>query len=239
MFVYGKNSVRSYLESSSPVKKVYLQENFSDKAILSLLPEVTIKTMSAKELDNLLKDKVLHQGIVLEIEDYKYLTLDELLIKTKDIHNPLLLILDGVQDPHNLGAILRTCDALGVSGLILPSNRSVSVTPSVIKVSTGAIKYVNVARVTNLTNTIKKLKKVGYWIVGAEAFEASDYREVDYNSPIALVVGSEGFGISRLVLEQCDFKVKLPMVGHVNSLNVSVATAVLLYQIFNVQHPLK
>lgn len=238
MFVYGKNSVRAYLESNSPVKHIYLQDNFTDKVILSMLPKVPTTTLTGIEINNLLHEKALHQGVVLEVEDYKYLSLDDLLEKIKDVNNPLLLILDGVQDPHNLGAIIRTCDSLGVNGIILPANRSVSVTPSVIKVSTGAIKYVNIARVTNLTNTIKKLKKCGYWIVGAEAFESVDYRSVDYNSPIAVVMGSEGYGISRLVLEQCDFKVKLPMVGHVNSLNVSVATAVLLYEIFNKRNPL-
>ncbi len=240
MYIYGKNSVKMHLATKSPIKKIILQDNFKDQDILAKLPlGVEVVKMNGKSIEKLLKEKALHQGVILEIEDYRYLSLKELIASLEGLHNPLLLILDGVQDPHNLGAIIRTCDAMGVVGIILPTNRSVSVTSTVIKVSTGAIDHVSIAMVTNLTRTIQELKKIGFWIVGAEAFEAQDYRSVDYSMPVAVVMGSEGSGISRLVLEQCDFKVKLPMVGHVNSLNVSVATAVLLYQIYNNRNPLK
>ena len=147
-------------------------------------------------------------------------------------------MLDGLEDPHNLGAILRTCDAVGVDGVIIGKNRSVSLNATVAKVSTGAIHHVKVAQVTNLTRTLEELKKKSFWVVGCELENSQDYRAVDYNMPTVLVIGSEGFGISRLVKKSCDIHVVLPMVGHVNSLNASVATAVLLYQVYNSRHPL-
>ena len=151
---------------------------------------------------------------------------------------PLLLMLDGLEDPHNLGAILRTCDAVGVDGVIIGKNRSVGLNGTVAKVSTGAIHHVKVAQVTNLTRTLEDLKKKAFWIVGCELENSQDYRSVDYNMPTVLVIGSEGFGMSRLVKKSCDINVVLPMVGHVNSLNASVAASVLLYQVYNSRHPL-
>jgi 23S rRNA (guanosine2251-2'-O)-methyltransferase len=133
---------------------------------------------------------------------------------------------------------LRTCDAVGVDGVIVGKKRSVGLTSTVAKVSTGAIDHVKVAQVTNLTRTLDELKKMGYWAVACENERAQDYRQVDYNMPLVLVIGSEGSGISRLVKQNCDINVVLPMVGHVTSLNASVATAVLLYQVYNSRHPL-
>ena len=141
-------------------------------------------------------------------------------------------MLDGVEDPHNLGDILRSVDAVNAQGVIIGKHNQVPLNATVAKVSTGAIEYVNVAQVVNLTNTIKYLKEKGYWIVGAEASESQDFNKLKYDFPTLLVVGSEGKGISPLVLKQCDYRVKIPMEGHVNSLNVSVATAVLLYGIY-------
>ena len=142
------------------------------------------------------------------------------------------MALDGLEDPHNLGAIVRTCEIAGVSGIILPKNRSVKVTPTVVKVSTGATEYVKIAQVTNLVNTLKELKKKGYWIVGAEASEKSEcFWSPDYRRKICLVVGSEGFGVSRLVKEECDYLVEIPMWGKVNSLNASVSCGILIYEI--------
>ena len=141
-------------------------------------------------------------------------------------------MLDSLEDPHNLGAILRTCDASGVDGVIIGKNRSVRLNNTVAKVSTGAIEYVKVAEVTNLNNTIKYLKKQGYWIVGAEATDESIlYNKMKYDMPICLVIGSEGKGLSRLVRENCDYLIKIPMVGHVNSLNASVSCSILVYEI--------
>ena len=240
MYIYGRNAVRSYLEAKRNYLEIYLQEGFKDATILPLIPTTAkVQTLSIQELGRLLGRDAVHQGIALKVPDFKYTPLEALLEQIKDVKNPILVMLDGVQDPQNLGAIVRTCDALGINGIIIPENRSVSVTPSVVKVSTGALDYVPVTQVVNLTRCLQQLKKLGYWVVGAEANNSVDYRGVDYNSPLVVVLGSEGKGISRLVLEQCDFKVKLPMCGHVNSLNVSVATAVLLYQIYNFRNPNK
>ena len=141
-------------------------------------------------------------------------------------------MLDGLEDPHNLGAIIRTCEISGASGVIIPKNRSVKVTPAVEKVSTGATRYVKVAQVTNLVNTIEKLKEKGYWIVGAEAGSSSqNYWSVDYKMKVCLIIGSEGRGISRLVKEKCDYLVEIPMWGKVNSLNASVSCGILIYEI--------
>ena len=171
-----------------------------------------------------------HQGVVVKVIDYEYCNLRDVLEKYKN-EDAVLAILDGLEDPHNLGAILRTADATGVNGIIIPKHRSVSLNATVAKVSTGAIEYANVVQVTNLVTTIKELKKNGYWIIGLELDGSVDYRKQDYSGKIAVVIGSEGKGISRLVKEECDFCVNIPMYGHVNSLNASVSAAILFYEI--------
>lgn len=150
-----------------------------------------------------------------------------------------IIILDGLEDPHNLGAILRTADAAGVDGIIIRKDRAVGLTSTVAKLSTGAIEHVPVACVSNLTVAINQLKEAGLWIAGTDANEAQDYRTLDAQLPLGLVIGSEGKGISRLVREACDFKVYLPMRGHVTSLNASVAAALLMYEIYNKRNPIK
>lgn len=232
-YVYGKNACLSLIKNRDNFLNVFIQKNYLDKKIISELEKkhIKYKYVERKVLDNLTNDG-LHQGIVIEIEGYDYLSIDELLEKIKDVKNPLLLMLDGIEDPHNLGAILRSVDAINAQGVIIGKHNQVPLNSTVAKVSTGAIEYVNVAQVTNLTNTIKYLKEKGYWIVGAEANESVDFNTLKYDFPTLLVVGSEGKGISNLVLKQCDYRVKIPMEGHVNSLNVSVATAVLLYGIY-------
>ena len=171
-------------------------------------------------------------GIVAEINEYKYATLEQVLNKTsKKPEGGVLMILDGLEDPHNLGAILRSADATGADAIIIPKNRSVSLNQIVAKVSTGAIEYVDVVQVTNLTQTIQELKKQGYWVVGLELDGSIYYDEQDYKGNIAIVVGSEGKGISRLVKENCDVLVKIPMYGKVNSLNASVSAGLILYEV--------
>ena len=232
-YVYGKNSCLSLINKRKDFINVFIQKNYLDKKILCELEKNKshFEYKERKFLDKL-TNNANHQGIVIEVEGYEYLSIDELLEKIKDVHNPLLLMLDGVEDPHNLGAILRSVDAVNAQGVIIGKHNQVPLNSTVAKVSTGAIEYVNVAQVTNLTNTIKLLKEKGYWIVGAEANESVEFQTLKYDFPTLLVVGSEGKGISPLVLKQCDYRVKIPMEGHVNSLNVSVATAVLLYGIY-------
>ena len=232
-YVYGKNSCLSLIKKRRDFINVFIQKNYLDKKILLELEKNKIKFeyKERKFLDKI-TNNANHLGIVIEIEGYDYLSIDELLEKIKNVQNPLLLMLDGVEDPHNLGAILRSVDAINAQGVIIGKHNQVPLNATVAKVSTGAIEYVNVAQVVNLTNTIKLLKEKGFWVVGAEANESVDFHTLKYDFPTLLIVGSEGKGISNLVLKQCDYRVKIPMEGHVNSLNVSVATAVLLYGIY-------
>ena len=232
-YVYGKNSCLSLIKKRRDFINVFIQKNYLDKKILLELEKNKIKFeyKERKFLDKI-TNNANHQGIVIEIEGYDYLSIDELLEKIKNVQNPLLLMLEGVEDPHNFGAILRSVDAINAQGVIIGKHNQVPLNATVAKVSTGAIEYVNVAQVVNLTNTIKLLKEKGFWVVGAEANESVDFHTLKYDFPTLLIVGSEGKGISNLVLKQCDYRVKIPMEGHVNSLNVSVATAVLLYGIY-------
>lgn len=238
-YIYGKNTILEALRGEKSVYTVYIQNNLKDNKIIELCKrkkvrfELVDKSEFIKKLGN-----VKHQGVMAEVKEYRYYSIDEILNSIPEGKTPLLLMLDGLEDPHNLGAILRTCDALGVDGVIIGKNRSVSLNGTVAKVSTGAIDYVKVAQVTNLTRTLEDLKKRSFWIVGCDLDQSQDYRQVDYNLPLVIVIGSEGFGISRLVKKSCDFNVVLPMVGHVTSLNASVATAVILYQVYNSRNPL-
>lgn len=238
-YVYGKNVVIQMLKDHKKIYELYVMENSKNDEIINLAKKDSVRTIfiSKKEMDKMVLDR--HQGVIAKIDDYKLYNLDELIDSIDDDRLPLLVMLDGLEDPHNLGAILRTCDAIGADGIIIMKNRSVTLSPTVAKVSVGAIDTVKVAQVTNLTTTIKDLKKRGYWVCGADNNQALDYRSVDYNVPLVIVIGSEGFGISRLVKENLDYSVKLPMVGKISSLNASVATGVLLYQIYDKRHPLK
>ena len=206
---------------------------------MDLVVKNNVKTFFVKKskLDSLAGNEF-HQGIVAKVHTYEYYDFDDLIEDVKDKSNALIVMLDGIEDPHNLGAILRSSEAMGVDGVIVPKHGSCPLNSTVAKSSTGAIDNVKVVEVNNLNNAIKKLKDNGFWVVGAEANNSVDYRAVDYNDKIVLIVGSEGKGISKLVISNCDYKVKLPMVGKVNSLNVSVACAVLLYQIYNNRNPL-
>ena len=225
MYVYGKNVVNEILKDNTPIKKVFLSDNFSDKDILNKLRSLNTNTKYCKpyELDKLVDGN--HQGIVLEVSDYQYFDIDDLLVN----ENPLIVILDHLEDPHNFGAIIRTCEAAGVDGIIIPKNRSVDVNSTVMKTSTGALNHVKICQVTNLKNTMDYLKKKGFWIVGTD-MDGTDYTQVDYKGKMAIITGSEGFGMSRLVKDNCDFIASIPMYGEVNSLNASVATALIIYE---------
>lgn len=225
MYVYGKNVVKELLKENNEIKQAVIAKNFSDEEIIKRLKEknITIKTVLNWELDKLVDGN--HQGIVLSISDYEYCDIDEMLVKEE----PFLVILDHLEDPHNFGAIIRTCEAAGVDGIIIPKNRSVEVNSTVMKTSTGALNHMKVCQVTNLKNTMDYLKKKGFWIVGTD-MDGTSYKEIDYKGKIALVTGSEGFGMSRLVKENCDFIATIPMYGKVNSLNASVATAIIIYE---------
>ncbi|MDF9825544.1 23S rRNA (guanosine2251-2'-O)-methyltransferase [Breznakia sp. PF5-3] len=232
-YVYGKNVVKQLLEDDKKIYEINIFENFKDKDILSVIyyKGIKLSKVSKKRLDQLSNFQN-HQGIVATIDAYRYYELSEVLKHPKGKY-PLLVMLDGIEDPHNLGAILRTCDAVNVDGVIIGKHRSVELNATVAKVSTGAIDHVPVCKVTNLSKTLQSLKDEGFWVIGTDMENASDYHSVDYRMPLVLVIGSEGFGISNLVKKNCDYFISLPMEGHVTSLNASVACGVLLYEIFN------
>ncbi len=225
MLVYGKNVAKEFLKNPKNIQKVILQENFDDKEILSLLENniFKVETLRKYEMDHLVDG--LHQGIMLEIRDYQYKDLTELL------ESNFLVMLDHIEDPHNLGAIIRTCEAAGVSGVIIAKDRQAGVTPTVVKTSAGAIYHLPVCQVTNLNQTISTLKDHGFWIVGTALEDSTDYREIDYSGKIVLIIGNEGKGISRLVRSSCDFMAKIPMYGTTNSLNASVASGIMIYEV--------
>ena len=222
MYIYGKNAAKKSL-AKEEVKEAFLYENFHDKDLLDKLinKKIKINYLSKKQLDKLEKGN--HQGIVLKVNDYEYAPLQEIM------ENEIIVMLDHLEDPHNFGAIIRTCEAAGVKSIIIPKDRSVKVTSAVIKVSVGAISNVKIAEVNNLVDTIKKLKKDNYWVIGTD-MQGTDFKEIDYTGKIVIVIGNEGKGLSRLVKENCDFIASIPMSGQVNSLNASVATALVIYE---------
>lgn len=231
ILIYGRIPVKSSLESNK-VKKLLVQKGFSDESLLKLAREknVDVEFVDQQILASLSKNGN-HQGVIAEVEEYKYSTLESIIEGSKGKKQPLILILDEIEDPHNLGAIIRSCDAFGVDGIILKNRNQVQINMTVVKVSTGAIDHVKICQVSNISNAIQVLKKHGFWIYASDGSAKTDYDTIKYDGPTALIVGSEGNGISRLVLENSDFVVKIPMLGHVNSLNVSVATGVLLSNI--------
>lgn len=229
MYVYGKNVTKELLRNKRNIKKAYLMNGFRDDEILDLLNKenILIEYQEKRQLDKL--DSGNHQGIILQIEDYKYLSLNDMLNNLPD--NPFIVILDHLEDPHNFGAIIRTCEAAGTDYIVIPKDRSVSINSTVMKTSVGALDNVKIVMVTNLNTCINELKKKGIWIVGTDMENSSYYDEIDYKTPTALVIGSEGFGMSNLVKKNCDFIAKIPMKGKINSLNASVAAGIMIYEV--------
>lgn len=229
MKVYGKNVAIETLKDNKKIYKIYLSNKFKDEEILSLIDKrkINTKILDNKELDRMCKG--LHQGIILEVEDIKVYSFDEVILGiTKEY--PLVVILDHLEDPHNLGAIIRSSEAFGVDAIILPNDRSVGITSTVVKTSVGTIEKVKIINVPNINNAIRKLKDLGYWIVGTD-MEGTNYTEIDYKTKIGLVIGNEGKGMSKVTRENCDYIAKIPMKGTVNSLNASVACGIFLSEI--------
>ncbi len=238
--IVGRHAVKEAIVSGHTINKILIQDTIKKGQINEILKlanshKIIVQSVPKSKIDNL--SDAPHQGIAAYIAPYEYTEFDDFLAsqKTKEALSTVL-ILDGLEDPHNLGSILRTADASGVDGVIIPKRRSVALTQTVVKASTGAIEHVPVIRVTNLTQTIEELKDNGYWVVGTEAENATDYREMDAAMPLAIVIGSEGQGMSRLVKDKCDFYIKIPMVGHVNSLNASVAASLMMYEVYRKRH---
>lgn len=230
MYIYGKNVIKEKLNTNEPILKAYISKKMKDQELINKLKERNIKInfVEPKILDQ--KVSGLHQGIILETEEAKTYTLEELFNQIKNKKNPLVVMLDHLEDPHNFGAIIRTSEALGIDGIIIPNDRSVGITGTVIKTSAGAISYTTIVRVPNLANTIEKLKKQGFWIVGTD-MQGTSYTKIDYDMPICLVIGNEGHGMSKIIKNNCDFIATIPMSGKINSLNASVSCGILLSHI--------
>ncbi len=227
-YVYGRNPVFAALKNNK-VLACYVSPSFKHKDIEDILNRNEIKVeVKSQEFLNKISNNGSHQGIVIECVPFKFKTLDYLINKCKQINNPVLVMLDGIKDPHNFGAIIRVVDAFGANGIIIKKRNQVSINMTVAKVSTGAIDYVDICEVSNLNNAIDTLKKNGFWIVSADGDGKDEFNKIKYDMPTVLVIGSEGEGISRLVLDNSDFVVKIPMHGSVNSLNASNATSVIL-----------
>ena len=227
MLVYGRNVALEVLKKPKNVQKVLLQDGFDDKKILTLLEKSKIPVFikPKKEIDHLAEG--VHQGIILYVRDYQYYPLADIVNEDASF----LVILDHLEDPHNFGAIIRTCEAAGVDGIIIPKDRQVQVNATVMKTSVGTLDTMKVSRVANLSSTIDYLKKNDFWIVGTALEDSVDYRSIDYSGKIALVIGNEGAGISELVRKKCDFIAKIPMYGTTNSLNASVASGIMIYEV--------
>ena len=226
MIVYGRNVAKEVLKNNKKIKEVFLQDTFDDKEIISLLEnkKLNIKRLNKKELSRF--DNFSHQGIILDIEDFNYSDYEEFYSNP----NSKVVILDHLEDPHNLGAIIRTAEAAGIDGIIIPKDRSVDINSTVMKTSAGALENMKISKVTNLVSTIKDLKDNGYWIVGTAMEADYDYREIDYKGKIALVIGNEGNGMSKSITEACDYIARIPMKGKINSLNASVAAGIMIYE---------
>lgn len=225
MYIYGKNVAKEAINNNQKINEIILANNFDDTEITNLIEKKQIKN-SIKDrfyLDRLVDGH--HQGIVLKVDDFKYTELKDLLNNEEQF----FVILDHLEDPHNFGAIIRTCEAAKVDGIIIPKNRCVEVNPTVIKTSAGATSNVKICMVTNLNSTIKELKKKGFWFIGTD-MDGINYKEIDYKGKIGLIIGSEGFGMARLVKEECDFIASIPMKGKINSLNASVAAGIVIFE---------
>ena len=227
MFVCGRNVARDLLNSDTKIKKIFLQENFDNKELISLIQNAKIpyEYKKKREIDSLCPG--VNQGIILSVPDYKYSDINSIIGSDRD---SVVVVLDHLEDPHNVGAIVRTCEAAGIRSIILSDNRQVQINSTVMKTSVGTINNVNIVMVSNIANSLDLLKKDGYWIIGTSLNDSVDYRTIDYSGKIAIVIGNEGKGISNIVSKKCDFLVKIPMYGKTNSLNASVAAGIMIYE---------
>lgn len=240
--IIGMNPVIEAMRSGRKVYELLVSEQLKKQSITTLQKEgkkqqVPITFVPRHVLDKRVKGK--HQGVVAYVKPYDYASLDDLFAVAEERgEQPFFVVLDELEDPHNLGSILRSADASGVHGIIIPKHRAVGLTATVAKTSVGAIEYVPVVQVTNIANTLRELKDRNVWVVGTTADATDDYRTLDGETSIALVIGNEGTGVSRLVQETCDWNVYLPMKGSVSSLNASVACSLLMYEIYRKRFPL-
>ncbi len=226
MKVYGKNVFNELKENVGAIRKVYLAKSFNDKEIINFIKEnkISYTTTDNKVMDKMVDGK--HQGIIVVINDYDYVDYKTL------YSDKIVVVLDHLEDPHNFGAIIRTCEAAGIHSIVIPKDRGVSVNSTVMKTSAGALEHVNVAMVNNLVKAIDDFKKNGFFVYGAD-MNGHNYKDISFSDKVLLIIGNEGKGMGRLVRETCDEIVSIPQYGKINSLNASVATAVIIYGIVN------
>ena len=233
--IEGRNSVIELLESGRDINKIFIQSGERHGSINKIIAMARERKVIIKEIDkNKMKQMAQtdnYQGVIAIVPPFEYCDVDDILLEAKSRQEePFVVILDGIEDVHNLGSIIRTAETAGVHGIIIPKRRAASVNSIVSKVSAGAVEYMKIARVNNLTDTIKYLKEQGLWVCGTDMATKQEYDKQDYTGPIGIVIGSEGFGMSRLVKENCDFLVKIPMMGKITSLNASVSAGIVIYE---------
>lgn len=239
-YLYGRHAILEALRAKRTIEEILIARGVHNHTALSEIialaksADVPVHGVSRDQLDRMTRNHrgdLGHQGIVARIPDFEYVEVNDLLAVAQARGEPaFLLMLDSVQDPQNFGTLLRTAEAVGVHGVIIAERRAVGVTPAVVKTSAGAVHHLKIARVTNLARTMEELKRANVWMMGVEnAPNAVDYTRADYKIPLALILGSEGEGLGRLITEKCDFLVKLPMWGKIESLNVAVAGSIVLY----------
>ena len=226
MKVFGKNVFNELRDDVKNIKKVYIANNFSDRDIIDFIKKnnISYSFMDIKKMDGMVEGR--HQGIIIEINEYEYVDYKEM------FNDKVVVMLDHLEDPHNFGAIIRTCEAAGVKSIIIPKDRSVSVNGTVMKTSAGALEHVNIAMVSNLVKVIKDFQNNGFYSYAAD-MDGENYRDVDFADKVLLIIGNEGHGIARLVRDNCDQILAIPQYGKINSLNASVAAAILIYGIVN------
>lgn len=234
--IEGRNPIIEALKNNRSIEKIMVNKASKEGSIKKILAMAKENKVIIQEVDRHKLDEMsgshAHQGVIAITSDYRYYDLDEILEIPKERgEDPFFIILDGITDPHNLGSIIRTADAVGAHAVIIPKRRSVQITPIVAKASAGAVEYLPVCKVTNIVNTIKTLKENGLWIAAVD-MDGQTFYQQNLGGPLGLVVGSEGEGISRLVKQNCDFTVSMPMSGNVTSLNASVAGGILLYEVY-------
>ena len=239
MLIYGKNAVIEAIKSGKTINKIYFQKGSNE--VFEIVKDAMNKNVVCISADKIKLDKMIteeneklknSQGIVANITDYNYFEIEDILKYAESLNEkPKIVILDKIEDPHNLGAIIRSINCLGFHGCIIQKRNACQVTDTVEKVAAGALSYVRVARVTNITETIKKLKEEGLWIYGLDMDGKNTLKDENINGAIALVIGNEGNGITRLVKENCDVLVKIPMSGDISSLNASVSAAIAMYEV--------
>ena len=233
--IEGRNAVLELLESGKDINKIFVEKGEKHGSINKILEKAKERKVIIVEKDKKQMKEMAqvenYQGVIAIVPPFEYCEIEDILEEAKNRNEePFILILDGIEDPHNLGAIIRTAETAGVHGIVIPKRRAASVNSTVNKVSAGATEHMKIARVNNITETIKFLKKNDVWICGTDMNTKQYYYQENYKIPIAIVIGSEGFGISRLVKENCDFMVKIPMKGKITSLNASVSAGIIIYE---------